>query len=191
MTRMFSLRADSCCCCFSFSSDSFRPVTSFAGTDSERCNKTFTFSCSSDIQPPSHYKILFFLLHRITIATTTERMTWHKSPVGDSMLTSFQIDILLNTVDSVLKCTSHSVRTYSWGQHILLRGPGHKSHVASTCGEKTHTMNTLSWQTDTASWTLMSLSVQNNSLPHTQLLSCQGFHVRFIEANLERKDLTT
>lgn len=30
MTRMFSLLADSCCCCFSFSSDSFRPVRSLA-----------------------------------------------------------------------------------------------------------------------------------------------------------------
>lgn len=30
MTKMFSLRADSCCCCLSFSSDSFRPVTSLA-----------------------------------------------------------------------------------------------------------------------------------------------------------------
>lgn len=30
ITRMFSLRADSCCCCFSFSSDSLRPVTSLA-----------------------------------------------------------------------------------------------------------------------------------------------------------------
>ena len=32
MTKMFSLRADSCCCCLSFSSDSFRPVTSLAKT---------------------------------------------------------------------------------------------------------------------------------------------------------------
>lgn len=32
MTRMFSLRADSCCCCLSFSSDSFSPVTSLAKT---------------------------------------------------------------------------------------------------------------------------------------------------------------
>ena len=30
MTRMFSLRADSCCCCFSFSSESFSPGTSLA-----------------------------------------------------------------------------------------------------------------------------------------------------------------
>lgn len=30
MTRMFSLRADSCCCCLSFSSDSFSPDMSLA-----------------------------------------------------------------------------------------------------------------------------------------------------------------
>jgi len=32
ITKMFSLRADSCCCCFSFSSDSFSPGTSLAKT---------------------------------------------------------------------------------------------------------------------------------------------------------------
>lgn len=35
MTRMFSLRADSCCCCLSFSSDSFSPVMSLAETVEE------------------------------------------------------------------------------------------------------------------------------------------------------------
>lgn len=87
MTKMFSLRADSCCCCFSFSSDSFSPVTSFARMDEKKCpgirrkilSKAVTHS---PLHPPHGFHIILVMFKQEHKASFTYNLDLHILPPG-------------------------------------------------------------------------------------------------------------
>lgn len=139
MTRMFSLRADSCCCCLSFSSDSFSPVMSLA-----------------------------------EVATAKWK---HKGNASEEMS---------NRSASLppRRELQGGGCTYNIDRHILSPGLGRKPHAVSTWTQAVWRGKIKEIKSFLSE---LYLGLQQWHTPRAQLLSRQGLHVRFAEANLQGK----